>query len=459
MSSILIKNCEAIFQAADKPVLKNCDIFIENNIIREIGMDLKVKAQTVIPGEKRVVLPGLVNTHHHFYQTFTRNLPAVQNAELFEWLVYLYEIWKNLDIDSVFHSSMLAMGELLKTGCTCTTDHHYLYPREIDGDIMAAQFAAAEKLGMRFSPTRGSMSLSKKDGGLPPDSVVQAEEEILKDSERVIKAYHDNSEYAMKKIILAPCSPFSVTEQLMKDSAALARESGVRLHTHLAETRDETAYCKEVYGRRPLKLMEDCDFLGEDVFFAHGIYFEDYELEILAERGTHIAHCPSSNMRLGSGICRVTEMIPRGINVGLGVDGSASNDSSDMLGEVRNALLLQRVKYGAAAVTTRDVLKLATENGARLLGFPRCGRIETGGAADLAVFNLDKLEYAGAMSDPVAALVFSGYNHETEYTIVNGRIAVEKGKLTGMDEEELKDACMRLSASLLKKAGADKTRL
>ena len=453
MSSILIKNCEALFQAADKPVLKHCDLFIEDNIICEIGVDLKVKADRVISGEKRVVLPGFVNTHHHFYQTFTRNLPAVQNAELFEWLVYLYEIWKNLDIDAVYHSSMLAMGELLKTGCTCSTDHHYLYPRDIDGDIMAAQFAAAEKLGMRFSPTRGSMSLSKKDGGLPPDTVVQTEDVILKDSERVIKAYHDSSDFSMKKIVLAPCSPFSVTEQLMKDSAALAREYGVRLHTHLAETRDENDFCLKVYGRRPLQLMADCDFLGEDVFFAHGIHFNDEELDILAQTKTQIAHCPSSNMRLGSGICRVTEMIPKGINVALAVDGSASNDSSDMLGEVRSALMLQRVKYGAAAVTTSDVLKLATENGANLLGFKKTGRLEAGMAADLAIFNMDKLEYSGAMSDPVAALIFSGYNHEAEYTIVNGRIAVEKGKLCGMDEEELKEACTTLSASLWKKGG------
>ncbi len=453
MSSILIRNCEALFQSADKPVLRQCDIFIEDNRISRIGRNLQVTAERVIPGEKKVVLPGLINTHHHFYQTFTRNLPAVQNAELFEWLVYLYDVWKHFDIDSVYHSSLLAMGELLKTGCTTSTDHHYLYPRDIDGDIMASQFAAAETLGMRFSPTRGSMSLSKKDGGLPPDSVVQTEEEIMKDSLRVIKTYHDNSEFSMKKVVLAPCSPFSVTEQLMKDSAALAREYGVRLHTHLAETRDETAFCQEMYGRRPLKLMEDCDFLGEDVFFAHGIHFNDEELDQLAATGTHIAHCPTSNMRLGSGICRVTEMLPKGINVALGVDGSASNDASDMLGEVRNALMLQRVHYGAAAVTASDVLKVATENGARLLGFPKVGKLEIGMAADLAIFNVDKLEYAGALSDPVAALIFSGYNHETEYTIVNGRVVVEKGKLTGMDEEKLKDSCMNLSASLWKKGG------
>ncbi len=453
MERILIRNCGTLFQSAEKGCLKDVDLLIENGRIARIGKDLKAEADRIIDGRGRVVIPGLVNSHHHFYQTFTRNLPAVQNAELFEWLVYLYEIWKHLDIDSVYNSSLLAMGELLKTGCTTATDHHYLYPRDIDGDIMATQFAAADALGMRFSPTRGSMSLSKKDGGLPPDTVVQDEATILRDSERVIKAYHDNSDFSMKKIVLAPCSPFSVTEGLMKDSAALAREYGVRLHTHLAETRDENDFCIKVYGRRPVQVMADCDFLGEDVFFAHGIHFNDEELAILADTGSHIAHCPTSNMRLGSGICRVTEMIPKGINVGLAVDGSASNDSSDMLGEVRNALMLQRVQYGAAAVTYSDVLKLGTENGAKLLGYDKVGRLEEGMAADLAIFNMDKLEYAGALSDPVAALIFSGYNHEAEYTIVNGKIAVEKGRLTGVDEEELKESCMRLSAELWKKGG------
>jgi cytosine/adenosine deaminase-related metal-dependent hydrolase len=453
MKTVLIKQCSRIFQSADKGILKDCDILIEGNIIKKIGKLSETQADRVIDGRGRVVIPGLVNSHHHFYQTFTRNLPAVQNAELFEWLVYLYDIWKHLDIDSVYNSSLLAMGELLKTGCTTATDHHYLYPRDIDGDIMATQFAASEKLGMRFSPTRGSMSLSKKDGGLPPDSVVQDEKTILKDSERVIKAYHDGSDFSMKKIVLAPCSPFSVTEALMKDSAALAREYGVRLHTHLAETRDENDFCLQVYGRRPMQVMADCDFLGKDVFFAHGVHFNDEELDVLAETGTHIAHCPTSNMRLGSGICRVTEMIPKSINVGLAVDGSASNDSSDMLGEVRNSLLLQRVHYGAAAVTTADVLKMGTENGARLLGYEKVGRLEEGMAADLAVFNMNKLEYAGALSDPVSALIFSGYNHEAEYTLVNGEIAVDKGKLTGVDEEELKESCMRLSSELWKKGG------
>jgi cytosine/adenosine deaminase-related metal-dependent hydrolase len=396
-----------------------------------------------------VVIPGFVNTHHHFYQTLTRNLPAVQNAELFDWLAYLYEIWKYLDEEAVYYASLLAMGELLKTGCTSSSDHHYVYPRNVSGDLIGIQFKAAANLGMRFSPTRGSMSLGKKDGGLPPDSVVQTEDQILEDSERVIQQYHDRSELAMRKIILAPCSPFSVTEELMKETVKLARRYVVRLHTHLAETRDENEFCLETYGCKPLKIMERCGFIGKDVSYAHGIHFDDQELQRLAETGTHIAHCPTSNMRLGSGICRVKEMLPLGINVGLAVDGSASNDSSDMLGELRNALLLQRVHYGAAAMSTVDVMRMGTENGARLLGFEKVGKIREGWAADVAVFNVGKLEYSGSLSDPLAAIVFSGYNHGAEYTIVNGRIAVEQGRLTGFDETEIMNKCNAISQRMI----------
>ena len=449
MSSILLKNCFHIFLSAADGSRQDADILIKGNRIEKIGPKITQPVERVIDCSQHVVVPGLINTHHHFYQTLTRNLPAVQNAELFDWLVYLYEIWSRLDEEAVYYSSMLAMAELLKTGCTTSTDHHYLYPKAVSGDLMAAQFQAAENLGLRFSPTRGSMSLSKKDGGLPPDSVVQTEEQILKDCERVITRYHDPAELAMRKIILAPCSPFSVTKDLMQASAQMARRYGVRLHTHLAETRDENAFCEKIYGLRPLALMEQCGFIGPDVSFAHGIYFNDEELQRLAQTGTHIAHCPSSNMRLGSGICRVSEMLPLQINVALAVDGAASNDSSDMLGEIRQAMLLQRVHYGAAALTAREAFKIATENGAKLLGFEKVGRIQEGWAADLAVFNVGKLEYSGALSDPLAALIFAGYNHGSEYTIVNGRIAVENGVLTGFSEEELMWKCNQISKKWL----------
>ena len=454
MSTLLLQNCGYIFHSTADSPSRDADLLIRDNRIAEIGPELSQPADRVIDCRGCVVIPGLVNTHHHFYQTLTRNLPAVQNAELFEWLVYLYEIWQHLDEEAVYFSSLLAMAELLKTGCTTSSDHHYVYPRGVTGNLMGAQFKAATELGMRFSPTRGSMSLSQKDSGLPPDSVVQTEAEILTDCERVIARYHDPSALAMRKIILAPCSPFSVGEELMRKTVELARRHQVRLHTHLAETGDENDFCQQVYGRRPLKLMQDCGFIGSDVIYAHGIHFTDDELDTLAATGTHIAHCPSSNMRLGSGICRVKEMLPAGINVSLAVDGSASNDSSDMLGEVRNALLLQRVRYGAAALTAVDVLKMATENGARALNFENVGRIQKGWAADLAVFDLNRLEYCGSRSDPLAALIFCGYNHGTRYTIVNGQVVVDEGRLAGVDEAELIAACNRISHRLIT-AGSD----
>jgi 8-oxoguanine deaminase len=453
MAAMLLKDIFHLHTSADEEDRQGCDLLIRDNRIEKIGRDIDFSPSEndrVINCSGHVVVPGFVNTHHHFYQTLTRNIPEVQNAKLFEWLVHLYEIWKNIDEEAVFYSSLLAMAELLKTGCTTSTDHHYLYPRNFSADLMGVQFEAARTLGMRFSPTRGSMSLSKKDGGLPPDSVVQTEEEILADSERVIEKYHDGSDFSMQKIVLAPCSPFSVTEELMKQSSELARKYGVRLHTHVAETVDENDYCVEVYGRRPLKLMEDTGFVGEDVFYAHGIFFNDEELKVLAETGTHISHCPSSNMRLGSGICRVSEMLPMGINVALGVDGSASNDSSDMLGELRHALLLQRVRYGSDALTARDVFRMASENGAKLLGFPKLGELREGWAADIAVFDVHKLEYAGALSDPLAALVFAGYNHASEYTIANGEVVVENGRLKGFSEEELTKKANQIARKIMR---------
>ena len=455
MSRILLKNCYYILKSVHEEALRGYDMLIEDNRVAKIDKNIDFARSgddRVIDCSTHVIVPGFVNTHHHFYQTLTRNLPAVQDAKLFDWLVYLYEIWKNLDEDAIYYSSQLAMGELLKTGCTTSTDHHYVYPHSVKDDIMGLQFKAAEDVGMRFSPTRGSMSLSRKDGGLPPDSVVQTDDEILQDSERVINQYHDNSELSMRKIALAPCSPFSVTEDLMKESVKLARKHGVKLHTHLAETKDENDFCVQMYGRRPLKLMEDTGFIGEDVWYAHGIHFNDDELKLLSETKSHIAHCPSSNMRLGSGICRVTEMLPTDINVGIGVDGSASNDTSDMLGEMRNALLLQRVHYGSGAVKTRDIFKLATENGAKLLNFEKVGQLQEGWAADMAIFNINKMEYAGSLSDPLAALIFSGYNHGTDYTIVNGRIAVDKGRLTGVDEQKLTDRANMISERMIREA-------
>ena len=449
---ILLRNCFRVL-AADAE-LSGVDILVDKNRITRIGTRISAPAGAdILDASRHVVLPGLVNTHHHFYQTLTRNLPAVQNAKLFDWLLYLYEIWKHLDPEAVYWSSMLAMAELAKTGCTLTTDHHYLYPEGFGDDIPALQFKAAADLGLRFAPTRGSMSRSKKDGGLPPDSTVQDEDEILAHCEATIKRFHDPAPDSMRKVALAPCSPFSVSEELMRRSAELARKHGVRLHTHLAETSDEDDYCVQMYGRRPVRLMEDCGFVGPDVWFAHGIFFNDEELELLAKTKTGVAHCPSSNMRLGSGICRVREMIDRGIPVGLAVDGSASNDSSDMLGEARQALLLQRIRYGSAGITAREVLNIATKGGANLLGYEEAGVIREGALADIACFDVMKLEYAGALSDPVAALLFSGFNHGVDHLIVNGRFVVRGGRLRGADEELIRVNAEKAARRLYAAAG------
>ena len=448
---MLLKNC-FLLATLDGPPLSDVDLLIERNRIGEIGRNLRAgPGERVLDCSSCVVIPGLVNTHHHFYQTLTRNLPEAQNAKLFDWLVYLYDIWKGIDEEAVYYSSLIAMGELLKTGCTLSTNHHYLYPERFQGDIMGLQCEAAAKLGMRFSPSRGSMSLSRKNGGLPPDSVVQTENEILEDSARVIAKYHDPGESSMVKIVLAPCSPFSVTPETMKETAKLARQHDVRLHTHLAETRDEEEYCREKFGKSPLGLMEDVDFLGEDVFFAHGVFFTDSELDKLAATRTSICYCPSSNMRLGSGIARVREMLDRGIRVGIGVDGSASNDTSDMLGELRNALLLQRVKYGASALKADEAFRMGTANGAEMLNFRNVGKIKKGWLADLAIFNVQKLEYTGSLSDPLAALLFAGYNHQAEFTIVNGEVVVDRGKLARHDEREIIEKGNAIAAKLAKR--------
>ncbi|HET6451725.1 MAG TPA: 8-oxoguanine deaminase [Spirochaetia bacterium] len=448
--AILLSRCFFIQPDSGSEGVRGADVLIRGDTIAAIGRDLaRPPGVRVIDCSHHVVVPGFVNTHHHFFQTLTRNLPAVQNAKLFDWLVYLYEIWKHIDGEAIYWSSVLAMGELLKTGCTCSTDHLYLYPRGAHDDFPGLQFQAAGKLGMRFSPSRGSMSLSRKDGGLPPDSVVQDEQTILADSERAISAYHDPAPRSMRKIVLAPCSPFSVSEDLLRESARLARRHGVRLHTHLAETADEDEYCLARYGVRPVELMERCEFIGPDVFYAHGIFFNDSELETLKKAGAHVAHCPTSNMRLGSGFCRVRDMLDRGIPVSLGVDGSASNDSSDFLGELRHALLLQRVWKGSGALGAREVLAMATEGGARALGFEGIGRVAVGMAADLAVFDVGRMEYCGSLSDPFASLLFAGYDHGTAYTICNGKVVVDGGRLTGVDEEELIREANRIAARLL----------
>lgn len=453
MSKILLKNCyHLVTMNPNRERLSGVDLLINDRSIEKIGKNIKAENAQIIDCSTKLVIPGLVNSHHHLCQTLTRNLPQVQNKPLFDWLVTLYEIWKFLDDKAIYYSTLLGCGELLKTGCTTTTDHHYLYPKQMQMDIPAIQFEAATKLGIRFCPTRGSMSRSKKDGGLPPDSVVQDEELILKHSEEVIQKYHDPSPLSMRQIHLGPCAPFNVTPELMKETAKLARKYHVRLHTHLAETKSEDEYCQQVYGKRPLQLMEDLDWLGNDVWYAHGIHFSESELNHLAETKTGIAHCPASNMRLGSGIARIPEMLKLGIPVGLAVDGSASNDSSDMVGEMRQALLLHRVNSGADAITAEQVLEIATLGSARLLGRSDIGSLEIGKAADLAIIELNKLEYTGSLSDPLAALIFSGINHEVAMTIVNGEIVVNDSKLVYADEDEIIKNGNKIAVEILNKS-------
>lgn len=433
--------------------LSGVDLLVRGNQIAQIGKGIEAPDAQVIDASTCLVIPGLINTHHHLYQTLQRNIPAVQDVELFDWLKTLYRVWQHLTPEAVRVSTMLGCGELLKTGCTTTVDHHYVFPQGVMEDLIGIQVEAARQVGIRFHPTRGSMSRGQSQGGLPPDSVVQDEEAILKDCQQAIDRHHDPALFSMTRVAIAPCSPFSVSKELLKETIQLARERGVLCHTHLAETKDEDDYCLQVYGKRPLALMKDVGWLGEDISFAHGIHLEDAELDLLAQTKTAIAHCPTSNMRLGSGVARIPEMLQKGIVVGLAVDGSASNDSSDMMGEMRNCLLMHRLIRGASAMTAYGALTLATRGGARLLGREEIGSLEVGKAADLSMIDLNRLEYTGSLSDPLAAVIFSGIDHTVALTMVDGRIVVRGGRLVGMDEGKLIEEGNRLSREMLEKAG------
>ena len=435
MSTLLIKNARYVVSCDDSDTLyERVNLFIRDGVIVSIGPDYH-QADTVLDASSMAVYPGLINTHHHLYQLFSRNLPEVQKMELFPWLVTLYEVWKGLDEEVVAWSSLTGFGELLKTGCTTCFDHHYVFPHGA-GDLIAAQFRSAGRAGIRFVASRGSMDLSKKDGGLPPDSVVQTIDEILADSERLVRVWHDPAPYSMRQMVLAPCSPFSVSGDLMRESAKLARSLGVRLHTHVAETRDEEQFTLEKFSMRPLAYMESLGWVGPDVWYAHGIHFNDAELRLLADTGTGVAHCPISNMKLASGVCRVPEMLKLGVPVGLAVDGAASNDGSDLLEELRVCYLLHRLHASAAAPTGYEVLKLATRGSARLLGRADIGCLAPGKAADCFLIDLSRLSLVGAQFDPMSVLGTVGFKGNVDYTIVNGVPVVQNGELTTFDEAE-----------------------
>jgi len=381
-----------------------------------------------------IVLPGLINTHHHFYQTLTRAVPAALDRELFPWLEALYPIWARLTPEAVDLATTLAMAELMLSGCTMTTDHHYVFPKGLE-DSIDIQVAAARRLGLRVLLTRGSMNRSRRDGGLPPEAVVQDEDTILADSERVVRRYHQAGDGAMIQIALAPCSPFSVTTSLMRATAELAARLDVRMHTHLAETEDENRYCLELHRCRPLDYLEDCGWLDGRTWLAHGVHFNADEFERLARAGTTITHCACSNQTLASGTCPVCALEEAGVAVGLGVDGSASNDSSNLMQEVRAAFLLQRGRYGIAKVSHRDALRWPTKGSAACAGRRDVGAIAVGMLADIALFKLDELRFSGS-GDPLAALVLCGA-HRADRLMVGGRWIVENGQIPGLDVADL----------------------
>jgi 8-oxoguanine deaminase len=455
MTTLLVKNAHIVTMDDHQREIPDGGLFIRRGLIQEVGpmSELPATADEVLDLKDHVVLPGLVNTHHHFYQTLTRAVPAAQDANLFNWLKVLYPIWARIQPDDIFTSTQTALAELALSGCTTASDHLYLFP---NGSKLDDEIAAAQEIGLRIQASRGSMSLGQAQGGLPPDSVVESEDSILKDCQRLIEQYHDPKLGAFVQIVVAPCSPFSVTSDLMKQSAKLAREYGVHLHTHLAETEDEEQFCLQKFGQRPVAYMQELNWVGDDVWFAHAVWVNDQEIQIFAKYHCGVAHCPTSNMRLASGIAPIKEYRAAGVNVGLGVDGSASNDGSHLLAEVRNAMLVARVKEGITGfsaspspspngggagggvrklITAREALYLGTRGGAAVVGRNDLGSLENGKCADFFAIDLNRIGFTG-MHDPVAAIVF-GQPVNADYTVVGGKFVVKEGQLCTVDEHKL----------------------
>ncbi|MDK2864519.1 MAG: 8-oxoguanine deaminase [Thermotogota bacterium] len=448
----LLKNIDLLATFGSRGEITGGAVLIEDNVIIKVGKTEEMENIEVDEVEDlsgRVVLPGFVNTHHHFYQTLFRNVKEVQSAKLFDWLVHLYDRWKHIEEEAVASSTKVAIYEMMKSGVTTTTDMFYLFPHGKD-ELFDVEIETAVKTGVRFHPTRGSMSLSRKDGGLPPDEVVEPDERILRESERVVKQYHDPRKYSMLRIALAPCSPFSVTPQLMRDTVELAEKYDVLLHTHLAETQDEEAFCLEKFGKRPVDYMEELGWLNPRVWFAHLVWLNEDDIKKLEEYDVGMAHCPVSNMRLGSGIAPVYEMKGR-IRIGLAVDGSASNDTNNMIAEIRTAMLLQRVKYGADALTPREVLHMATVGGAQVLRMDDyIGKIEEGYAADIVAFRLDTLEMSGCLDDPLAAIVMCDAK-SADFVMINGVTKIKNGEFLDVDLEEIISKQNEISKTILQK--------
>jgi cytosine/adenosine deaminase-related metal-dependent hydrolase len=446
MGTLLVKNAMVLvtMDQTDREI-QHGGLFVRDGFIEAVGVteELPPTADEVIDLNGHVVLPGLVNTHHHFYQTLTRAIPPAQDANLFHWLTTLYPIWARMTPEHIYLSTKTALAELALSGCTTASDHLYLFP---NGSKLDDEIAAAQEMGLRLHASRGSMSLGQSKGGLPPDSVVDTEEAILADSVRLIERYHDASAGSKTQIVLAPCSPFSVTGELMRQSAQLARQYGVQLHTHLAETQDEEQFCLEKFGHKPLAYMQSLDWVGNDVWFAHSVWINDEEIKVYAREGCGVAHCPGSNMRLASGIAPIMKFLQSGVKVGIGVDGSASNDGSHLLGEARQAMLLSRLGSGISGaslstdgapplMSARQALSMATRGGAKVLGRNDIGSLEAGKCADFVAVDMRQLDFSGALSDPVAALLFC-QPPKVDWNVVHGKVIVREGHLETLDLPE-----------------------
>ena len=453
--TLLLKNADVLCTMSEpgenesniESEIKSGGLFARNGIIEAVGesRSLPQIAETIIDMKGHVVIPGMVNTHHHLFQNLTRAVPAAQNSELFGWLKTLYPIWSNIGPEHVYWSTALGLAELALSGCTTSSDHLYIYP---NGAKLDDSLSAASDIGVRFHGTRGSMSIGESQGGLPPDSLTEKETFILSESQRLIETYNDSSRYAMQRVALAPCSPFSVSIDLMRESAAMARSYGVGLHTHLAENAEDIEYGLQQFGMRPGEYVEAVGWTGDDVWHAHCVQLNSEEINLFAKTGTGIAHCPCSNMRLASGIAPVRQMLDAGVKVGLGVDGSASNDSGNMLNEARQTMLLQRVNSKASTMTAREALRVATKGGASVLNRNDIGMLVPGYAADITAFKRDNVDFSGSDWDPVASLVFCGPS-KANYTIINGKIVVSEGQLTSIPMEKLVHEHSKLSRDLI----------
>ena len=451
MPTLLIKNIHTLVTMDDEQrEIRHGALLVRDNVIEQVGTteELLDTADEVLDlKDKHIVLPGLVNTHHHFFQNLTRVTPAGQNGDLFQWLTAHYPLWSNLTAEGMYYSSQLAAAELILSGCTTASDHHYLFPNDCTLD---EQIRGVGEVGLRFHASRGSMSVGESNGGLPPDSLVEKEADILKDSQRLIEQYHDNSRYSMLRIVLAPCSPFSVSTDLMKESAAMARSyAGVRLHTHLAENKGDVEYSLSKFNLIPGDYAESVGWLGNDVWHAHCVKLSDKAINKFGQTGTGVAHCPCSNMRLASGIAPIRKMLDKNVSVGLGVDGAASNDATNLFHEARQAFLLARVRDEEAAVmTARDALHIATRGGAKVLGRDDIGYLAEGMAADFVAVNLDQPGYVGTQQDPVAALIYC-QTDRVDYSFINGMKVVDRGNLITLNLAKLIDKSNQMSISLI----------